>query len=53
MKTEQQIKPKKQPDINPAFEEALKKELDKIWKNRFNISFRNLEALRRFANKKH
>jgi len=45
--------PKKLPDVNPAFEEVLKKELDKIWENRFNISFRNLEALRRFANKKH
>lgn len=43
--------PKKQPDINPAFEEMLKKELDKIWENRFNISFRNLEILRRLANK--
>jgi hypothetical protein len=45
--------PKKLPDVNPAFEEVLKKELDKIWENRFNISFRNLEVLRRFANKKH
>jgi hypothetical protein len=53
MKIEQQIKPKKQPDISPVFEEALRKELDKIWENRFNISFRNLETLRRFANKKH
>jgi hypothetical protein len=44
-------KPKKQPDINPAFEEMLKKELDKIWENRFNISVRNLELLRRLGNK--
>ena len=44
-------KPKKQPDINPAFEEMLKKELDKIWENRFNISVKNLELLRRLANK--
>ena len=44
-------KPKKQPDINPAFEEMLKKELDKIWENRFNISVKNLEILRRLANK--
>ena len=47
MKTET----KKQPDVNPAFEEMLKKELDKIWENRFNISLRNLEILRRLANK--
>ena len=46
-------KPKKQPDINPAFEEMLKKELDKIWENRFNISVKNLELLRRLANKLH
>ena len=44
-------KPKKQPDINPAFEEMLKKELDKIWENRFNISMKNLDILRRLANK--
>ena len=44
-------KPKKQPDVNPAFEEMLKKELDKIWENRFNISVKNLELLRRLANK--
>ena len=46
-------KPKKQPDVNPAFEEMLKKELDKIWENRFNISVKNLEILRRLANKLH
>ena len=44
-------KPKKQQDVNPAFEEMLKKELDKIWENRFNISLKNLEILRRLANK--
>jgi hypothetical protein len=44
-------KPKKLPDVNPAFEEMLKKELDKIWENRFNISLKNLEILRRLANK--
>ena len=44
-------KPKKQPDINPAFEEMLRKELDKIWKNRFHISLENLEILRKLANK--
>jgi hypothetical protein len=42
---------KKSPDVNPAFEEMLKKELDKIWENRFNISVKNLEVLRRLANK--
>jgi hypothetical protein len=44
-------KPKKQPDVNPAFEEMLKKELDKIWENRFHISLKNLEILRKLANK--
>ena len=44
---------KNQPPMNPAWENEIKKQLDKIWENRFNISFRNLEALRRFANKKH
>jgi hypothetical protein len=45
------MSPKKLPDVNPAFEEILKKELDKIWENRFNISVKNLEVLRRLANK--
>jgi hypothetical protein len=44
-------KPKKQPDVNPAFEEMLRKELDKIWENRFHISLKNLEILRKLANK--
>jgi hypothetical protein len=44
-------KSKKQPDINPAFEEMLRKELDKIWENRFHISLKNLEILRKLANK--
>jgi hypothetical protein len=48
MKTETQ---KKLPDVNPAFEEMLRKELDKIWENRFHISLKNLEFLRRLANK--
>ena len=42
---------KKLPDVNPAFEEMLRKELDKIWKNRFHISLENLEILRKLANK--
>jgi|TARA_B110000211_G_C13623460_1_gene354235 hypothetical protein len=42
---------KKSPDVNSAFEKMLKKELDKIWENRFNISVKNLEILRRLANK--
>ena len=42
---------KKQPDVNPAFEEMLRKELDKIWENRFHISLENLEILRKLANK--
>jgi hypothetical protein len=44
---------KKTPNINPAFEEILKKELNKIWENRFNISVKNLEILRRLGNKTH
>ena len=44
---------KPQGDINPAFEEELKKVLQQIWDNRFNISHSNLDVFRRFANKKH
>ena len=44
---------KSQGDINPAFEEELKKVLQQIYDNRFNISQSNLDVFRRFANKKH
>ena len=44
---------KLQGDINPAFEEELKKILQQIYDNRFNISQSNLDVFRRFANKKH
>jgi len=37
--------------MNPAWENEIKKQLDKIWENRFNISLKNLEVLRRLANK--
>jgi hypothetical protein len=42
---------KNQPPMNPAWENEIKKQLDKIWENRFNISLKNLEVLRRLANK--
>jgi hypothetical protein len=38
-------------DINPAYEAEIKKLLDAIWENRFRISVKNLEQLRRLANK--
>ena len=44
---------KPQGDVNPAFEEELKKVLQQVWDNRFNISQSNLDVFRRFANKKH
>jgi hypothetical protein len=44
---------KPQGDINPAFEEELKKVLQQIYDNRFNISQSNLDVFKRFANKKH
>jgi len=44
---------KPQGDINPAFEEELKKVLQQVWDNRFNISQSNLDVFKRFANKKH
>jgi hypothetical protein len=44
---------KPQGNVNPAFEEELKKVLQQVWDNRFNISQSNLDVFRRFANKKH
>jgi len=41
-----------QPQINPAWEEEIKKVLDDLWKNRFNLSLSNVKLLRKFADKK-
>ena len=41
-----------QPQINPVWEEEIKKVLDELWKNRFNLSLRNVELLRKLSNKK-
>jgi hypothetical protein len=38
------------PIVNPAFEELLKKELDKIWDRRDVIGYGAIEALRRLNN---
>ena len=38
-------------DINPAWEAEIKKQLDKIWENRYRLSLANLEMLCRLANK--
>jgi hypothetical protein len=38
-------------DINPAWEAEIKKALDAIWENRFRLSVKNLEMLRKLANK--
>jgi hypothetical protein len=41
-----------QPQMNPVWEEEIKKVLDELWKNRFNLSLRNVELLRKLSNKK-
>lgn len=41
-----------QQQINPAWEAEIKKVLDELWKNRFNLSLRNVKTLRKFADKK-
>jgi hypothetical protein len=38
-------------DINPVWENEIKKLLDAVWKNRYRLSLENLEKLRRLANK--
>lgn len=38
-------------DINPAWENEIKKQLDAIWENRYRLSLANLENLHRLANK--
>ena len=38
-------------DINPAWENEIKKLLDSVWENRFRLSLSNLEQLRRLADK--
>jgi len=41
-----------QPQINPAWEAEIKKVLDDLWKNRFNLSLSNVKLLRKLADKK-
>jgi hypothetical protein len=41
------------PAINPAYEAEIKKIIDALWENRFNLNLRNLETLHKFANKRH
>ena len=41
-----------QPQINPAWEAEIKKVLDDLWKNRFNLSLSNVKLLRTLADKK-
>jgi hypothetical protein len=44
---------KKTQEMNPVWEAEIKKVLDELWKNRFNLSLRNVETLRRLADKKY
>ena len=37
--------------INPAFEEELKKTLDKVWANRCNLDYNSLKMLSHLINK--
>ena len=39
-------------DINTAFEEQLKKELDEVWKNRFNLTHDVIGSLRNLNTRK-
>jgi hypothetical protein len=41
-----------QQQINPAWEAEIKKVLDDLWKNRFNLSLSNVKLLRKLADKK-
>lgn len=38
-------------DINPAWENEIKKVLDSVWENRYRLSLENLKMLRRLADK--
>ncbi len=38
-------------DINPVWENEIKKVLDAVWENRYRLSLENLKILRRLANK--
>jgi hypothetical protein len=38
-------------DINPVWENEIKKVLDSVWENCFRLSLSNLEKLRKLANK--
>jgi hypothetical protein len=41
-----------QQQINPTWEAEIKKVLDDLWKNRFNLSLSNVKLLRKLADKK-
>ena len=45
-------KVKQQPSISSAWEKEIKKVMDQVWENRYNLSINNVDTLRRFANKK-
>ena len=36
-------------DINPVWENEIKKVLDSVWENRYRLSLENLKILRRLA----
>jgi hypothetical protein len=38
-------------DINPVWENEIKKVLDSVWENRYRLSLENLKQLRRLADK--
>lgn len=38
-------------DINPVWENEIKKVLDSVWENRYRLSLENLKMLRRLADK--
>jgi regulator of replication initiation timing len=38
-------------DINPTWENEIKKVLDSVWENRYRLSLENLKMLRRLADK--
>ena len=40
---------KTEPIMNPAFEELLKKELDKLWERRADIGYGTIEVLRKLG----
>jgi hypothetical protein len=42
-----------QPSVNPSFDKLLKETLNKIYENKFYISYKNLKVLQHFAEKKY